>query len=669
MVHPVRQKTRRLTAGALITLLNFSTLILAALIGTVGCTAERSKTEAPAPATAAAPDPLDGVVAESKFGPLTRREMLDYAEDARIEALRGLSPNNQLAKEQIVAMDADRLTSAARYIVSRLQAHEWLMTKANAAQREQLAANFEQGQKKVTIINRIINEAIGDKLPNPSDEEIKGYYDQHLPEFRRPFQFFMRHLVLLTYEPYVAQDGDTLEAIASRIGGDAAQADEIRMDSSTRPLRREQDKEFKPLVPGEHLLVPMEPDKAAEVRLQLENHLKELRSGVTFEDLCRRHSQSERAGELVGPLPSGTRPMLPEFEKLAHETPEGKVSPVFRTPHGWQAIEIVKKQEEGHASLEDTRSIIVDRLLRDKRDELSLDLARKMFDNPRLVIDFDAIVNRTGEMTPDTVVASLDDQQVTWQQFGLAWERGGKPKTEEGIVEALRRVRELQEILLLDMAREGLQSPESEISRAVERARRLTNGDGYLATIGLLEARAGLTTETLLQYYEEHKDSNFKAAPKVTFKAIERRATPNPGAAPAENREAMRQLFDILLKEIADVQSPEQFLELAAQVNKPLEGAEPPVPGSDEPVSFDELDPRLRAIMEPLNPRQWSDPLLLDNNRIVSVLVTSKVSEGYRPFEEVADEVRQLALQKAFGQIIEAKVEQALEEAAFQSKL
>jgi hypothetical protein len=602
------------------------------------------------------------------FGSLTRKDLLDYAEDAVVTPLRGLNTNDSAARDQLLAMEDDRLTSAASWVVNRRMAYEHLMKDETEGRREEFEQAFERGQMRVAIFNRLVKLEIDDRLPTLTAAELEAFYEKHKPEYRRPFQFNMRHLVLLTYKPYVVEPGDEdLESIAERISGDPAMADKIRMDTAQRPLRREPDKQFKPLSPGERLLVPMDEREAEEVRRQLETYLKELDKGVTFEELARKYSDSEHGGAVVGPLPTGTKEILSDFVEQARQTPVDGISPIFRTHHGWQVIQILQKQEEGFVALEEVRGLIENRILREAREKLGSELEEKMFANPLLKVDYEAI--RKGDtLTSDTTIATVGDAKLPLSTFGWLWERQGKPQSEEQILFWLKRVKELHEILLLDMARPDLETPGSTLANAVERSRCVSLGEAYLAFQALVQANEELTTGAGRLVYDQRKDELFKATPVVTFLSMERRLTPEQ-LARGKALDAVRNAYQEMRQMMAELKTPEDFKVMAETVNAGLGGQAPVPPASLTPVLVTELEPDVRTIVERLEPGQWSAPHLFGENRLVSILLLSKEVVGYRPYEEVAQAAQQVALQNLFNRILRETEDAYLQEAGFEPKL
>lgn len=73
-----------------------------------------------------------------------------------------------------------------------------------------------------------------------------------------------------------------------------------------------------------------------------------------FEELAMKYSDDKGSARQGGLLPwFGTGQMVPEFEKVAFETPKGEISAPFRTAYGWHIV--YKIDEKGVPSLEEIK--------------------------------------------------------------------------------------------------------------------------------------------------------------------------------------------------------------------------------------------------------------------------------------------------------------------------
>jgi parvulin-like peptidyl-prolyl isomerase len=629
--------------------------------------ASKSASQAPDAALDANDPRMQEAVATWKIGALNRSQMLDASKDVDISLLADLSADDQVARDQLVHMPKEQLENAARWIVSRVQACLDMKREAPERLRKTFEARYNVSQRITTTVNRVFDSEVNARIPHVTDAQAQEYYDRHKHEYYQPFRFFMRHLFLTTYVTYEVKDGDTLESIAERVSGNKSKAGQIRWDVAQRPLRREPNKAFRPLVPGEQLLVPMDEQAAAKVKAKLEEILKQMSTGAKFEDLCRRNSQEARPGEVMGPLPSGTLPFLPEFLEMAKKTPVDGVSPIFRTAHGWQVIQIVKKQDATYLSFSQKRAQIVDAIQSDAREAAIAALIEKLYKSPRLKIDYGLIARQGDRLTSMSVVATVGGGHLYWKDAQAAWERFGKPREQERIVEAFKRVRELQMMLVVDLATDDLKNPNSPISKSVERARQLSEGQDWIAYKASTLARQGLTTQTIRQAYMAHRDSMFPALPKYAFLTMERRLT-SEQRQPANYRDSINSLCFQMKNDLSTLRTANDFKAMALQVNAALKGQAPPPLASLAPIPRAAMPTPLQSAIDALKPGQWSPLIPLDNYRVASVLLLDKKVEGYRPFKEVFRQAAQVAFDEAYVRQEPLVTEQCLKEADFQMK-
>lgn len=89
-------------------------------------------------------------------------------------------------------------------------------------------------------------------------------------------------------------------------------------------------------VRASHILVPTEKD-AIKIR-------KEIVDGKDFGAAAREYSTcpSSRNGGDLGWFSKGM--MVPEFEKVAFETPEGQISQPVKTQFGWHLIKVIGRR-------------------------------------------------------------------------------------------------------------------------------------------------------------------------------------------------------------------------------------------------------------------------------------------------------------------------------------
>jgi parvulin-like peptidyl-prolyl isomerase len=121
-----------------------------------------------------------------------------------------------------------------------------------------------------------------------------------------------------------------------------------------------------------HLLVRVRPDDPPEARERARERIEQAHrrssAGEPFADLVREYSDSPTAasGGDLGYLPRGR--MLPEFERVAFDTPTGQVSPVFETPIGFNLVQVIDREEAAPLPFEQVKAGLILGLVRQRQD-------------------------------------------------------------------------------------------------------------------------------------------------------------------------------------------------------------------------------------------------------------------------------------------------------------
>ena len=131
-----------------------------------------------------------------------------------------------------------------------------------------------------------------------------------------------------------------------------------------------------PEIKARHILLKIVPDAPEKVMVEkrevLKKLLEKLKTGETFEDLAKKHSEdgtSEEGGDLGWFRPGE---MVPAFEDAAFSLEIGQVSEIVQTPFGLHLIKIDDRKEKVVKSLENVRDQIID-ILSDSRAQKRLD--------------------------------------------------------------------------------------------------------------------------------------------------------------------------------------------------------------------------------------------------------------------------------------------------------
>jgi peptidyl-prolyl cis-trans isomerase C len=130
-----------------------------------------------------------------------------------------------------------------------------------------------------------------------------------------------------------------------------------------------------------------------EARRKAEDLVKQLRDGAEFSALAAQHSHDpgsrDRGGDL-GFVHRGR--MVPAFEEVAFALPPGQVSGVVETRFGYHVIKVDERREGSVKPVGEVRSIIENKLTRDRRREAVDAFVQKAMKEADAEVDVRALV-------------------------------------------------------------------------------------------------------------------------------------------------------------------------------------------------------------------------------------------------------------------------------------
>ena len=183
------------------------------------------------------------------------------------------------------------------------------------------------------------------EVPEPSDSEIRTYFEQHRGEYVAPERLRLRYLEISLDEiaAGVKADDDELRALF-----------DAERERFVTPEKRE----------VSHILVSVSSDAGEDDDARARERIVALKdriaAGESFEDLAREHSDdpgSAAAGGALGFIERGM--MVPEFEQAAFALPAGDVSDPVRTSFGWHVVTVTAVQASRNATFEEVRDRVL----------------------------------------------------------------------------------------------------------------------------------------------------------------------------------------------------------------------------------------------------------------------------------------------------------------------
>lgn len=602
------------------------------------------------------------VVAHTKYGELRLKDLQYVAMTNLCPALSDLGPTSLTA-----GLSKPTLEAAVNWIAARQAATAEVDAK-NDPELTNLVSSGYKDRLDNFMFSYMLRNEIMDNVTTPTQAELKTYYEKIKPTLFQPFSFTMRLLMLQTYEPpYVVQAGDTLESIAQQVSGDPGMAKLIRADVPTRPLRREPGKLFKPLYPGEKLLVPMNKERAEEVHARMEALMRGF-DKLTSEDdrrmkflsLAKKYDESGMMGEKTTTLPTGTkqdRPPLTEIVKAVQETPLGQISKIFQTKHGFNVIFVEDKVASHSLPLEhpEVRRALTDDLMKDRIMKANDNLISALMDNSKLSIDYKLIASGD-RLSTDTVVAMLGDEKLLWKDLRGSWEAKGKPRNETTIRQALIRNQAFAGILFRDHLRPVMNDPKTELAHQVNTIRTMLVGSYYLTKLTIDQMAKQLTREKALAFYEKNKEKLYPTSAKASFDAPLMLLGPAQQGLTGEARQkALDELLRQYREEFAKLKTPDDFEKFKLRLDQKVtaQGVEPI--HAPTPIAVSGLKQQVVDLMAKTPVGKWTEPAISeDKSGVFAIMVKSYTPAGVEPFEAVVDKINKELFMQENGAILKA---------------
>jgi peptidyl-prolyl cis-trans isomerase D len=209
---------------------------------------------------------------------------------------------------------------------------------------------------------------------NPTEEEIKQYYEANLQQFMMPEKIKVDYVEI------------TSDSLAETATVDEAQVKKMYDDYVASASGREERK-------ARHILIQTGDNKAA-AKAKIESIKQELEHGANFADLAKKYSQdtgSASQGGDLGWVASGE--MVKPFEQALFAMAKGSVSDIVETQFGYHLIELDDIRSEPIASLDVKRYEFEDELKAEAAASMFYDLTERLastaYENPS---SLDAVV-------------------------------------------------------------------------------------------------------------------------------------------------------------------------------------------------------------------------------------------------------------------------------------
>ncbi len=259
---------------------------------------------------------------------------------------------NQVLAQQGVSMADLKNDTARQILISRLKQ---IVAEGVVVTPAEIDADFHQKNDKTRIQYALLSSAKYQKEAEPTDAELKAYYDAHKASFQTPEK---RSVGIILIDPNKVK-------VALPTDAQLRKDYNANLDQFRQPER----------VNARHILIKSDKTNDAAMKAKAEGILKQIQTGGDFAKLAKENSQdnapggsAEKGGEL-GWLVKGQT--VPEFEKAAFSLQPGQTSGLVKTEYGYHIIQVEQHEQAHLQSFDDVKPTLMRTFMeRESSDDL-----------------------------------------------------------------------------------------------------------------------------------------------------------------------------------------------------------------------------------------------------------------------------------------------------------
>lgn len=253
-----------------------------------------------------------------------------------------------LAQEGITMADLKNDT-ARQLLINRLRQ---IITEGVIVSPQEIEQEFHQKNDKTKIQYAVLTAAKYQAEAEPTDAEIKAYYDAHKADFQTPEK---RSLGVIVLDPSKVKMTPPTDA-------ELRKEYNANLDRFRTPER----------VEARHILIKSDASNDAAMKAKAEGILKQIQAGGDFAKLAQANSDDpgskDKGGEL-GWLQKGQT--VANFEKTAFSLQPGQTSGLVKTEYGYHIIQVEKHEQAHLQSFDEVKGqLAAEYMQRESSDEL-----------------------------------------------------------------------------------------------------------------------------------------------------------------------------------------------------------------------------------------------------------------------------------------------------------
>lgn len=219
-------------------------------------------------------------------------------------------------------------------------------------------------REEARMIRPKLQEALAGQDPQAVEKRVREWARENVIE-----RVVLRQAALADPEPLAPAPGqdEHQQRVERLLGRVTAHLAPPRNKDVTEYYRKHRDELRQPeRVHAAHIVknVDERTDEAA-AKAVMEEVERQLRDGVSFDELADRYSDCPGNGGDLGTFPRGQ--MVDEFDAVVFAMQPGEVSNIFRTTFGFHIVKLIARKPEGVPELHEIRAELEEFLFNDKK--------------------------------------------------------------------------------------------------------------------------------------------------------------------------------------------------------------------------------------------------------------------------------------------------------------